>query len=44
MTPVLEASSLLQPRPLVTGLCDSSANLGRTGKQAHPKTFPRKGC
>lgn len=31
MIPFLEAS-LLQPSPLVMGLCDLSANLGRTGK------------
>lgn len=37
----LEAS-LLQPRPLVTGLCDSSANLGRTGKRTQ-RIFQGKG-
>lgn len=41
MTPFLEAS-LLQPRPLVTGLCDLSANLGRTGKHTQ-RMFKEKG-
>ncbi|KAI5946109.1 Bromodomain adjacent to zinc finger domain protein 2B [Manis javanica] len=31
-TDTLKASLLQQPRPLVIGLCDLSANLGRTGK------------
>lgn len=41
MTPFLEAS-LLQPRPLVTGLCDLSTNLGRTGKHTQ-RMFKDKG-
>lgn len=32
MIPFLKASLLQQPRPSVIGLCDLSANLGRTGK------------
>lgn len=38
---VLEAS-VLQPRPLVTGLCDLSANLGRTGRRTQ-RMFTGKG-
>lgn len=33
MIPFLEASLLQQPKPLVIGLCDLSASLGRTGKR-----------
>lgn len=40
--PFLKASLLRQPRPLVIGLCDLSANLGRTGKHTQ-RIFKGKG-
>lgn len=42
MIPFLKASLLQQPRPLVIGLCDLSANLGRTGKHTQ-RIFKGKG-
>lgn len=42
MIPFLKASLLWQPRPLVIGLCDLSANLGRTGKHTQ-RIFKGKG-
>ena len=42
MIPFLKASLLRQPRPLVMGLCDLSANLGRTGKHTQ-RIFKGKG-
>lgn len=42
MIPFLKASLLQQPKPLVIGLCDLSANLGRTGKHTQ-RIFKGKG-
>lgn len=42
MIPFLKASLLQQPRPLVIGLCDLSADLGRTGKHTQ-RIFKGKG-